>query len=246
MSIVLSGDIHGDEYELRWRLRDLEGGLRVHEGDTLVCLGDVGLLYGDYEARDLARLLEGLPCDVVVMRGNHDARYWRDMLGGYYGHNVERRVWGGGEVLVEADRPNVLYLPDEGGLFTIEGKRCLFVPGAYSVDKWFRLRSGYPYEREEQLFPDEMDRLMEVAREGRVDYVFSHTCPLSWQPCFRDLFLPGLPQSEVDKSMEEWMDQLLDVVSPGLEGWYFGHYHDDRQIDADVPARMLMNELVRL
>lgn len=246
MAIVLMGDIHGDAAEFYWRLFDRDGSLCVHAGDTLVCLGDVGLLYGDYVADDLLVLMSRLPCDVVVMRGNHDARYWRDMLGGFYGRDVERRPWGGGEVLVEASRPNVLYLPDEGGLFSIEGRGCLFVPGAYSVDKWFRLRSGYPYEREEQLYPDEMDRLLDVARTGRVDYVFSHTCPLSWQPHFRDLFLPGLPQHEVDSSMEGWMDELLDVVAPGLEGWYFGHYHDDRELPVDVPARMLMNELAWL
>lgn len=247
MSVILTGDIHGEAFALESRLLDGDGKPLVGEGDTLVCLGDVGLLYGEYLMGDLRRLMTRLPCDVVVMRGNHDARYCRDMRSGAFAHGrVLERSWCGGTVLYDRKCPNILYVPDEGGLFTIEGRSCLFVPGAFSVDGEWRRSRGYPWEPEEQLTDSEMDALLVLARENRIDYVLSHTCPLSWEPHLCDLFLQVVDQARVDHAMERWMDGLLDVVAPTLRGWYFGHYHADRPIPARVPARMLFRDLVTL
>ena len=38
-------------------------------------------------------------------------------------------------------------------------------------------------------------------RNWQVDVVFSHTCPLKYEPV--EVFLPGIDQSTVDKSTEE-------------------------------------------
>ena len=247
MSVFLTGVIHSNAFEFSVRLLDAEGEMRVREGDTLVCLGDVGLLYGDYLMGDLRRVMSRLPCDVVVMRGNHDARYCRDMRSGLFaGKRGRERDWCGGRVMYDEKYPNILYVPDEGGLFELDGMRCLLVPGAFSVDGEWRRQNDYPFEPEEQLTQPEMDALMDVARGGRVDYVLSHTCPLSWEQHFLDLFLPGVDQSRVGRSMERWMDELLEVVSPELRGWFFVHFHDDRPIPAEVPARMLFHDVVEL
>lgn len=247
MSVFLTGDIHSNAFEFSVRLLDDEGEMLVREGDTLVCLGDVGLLYGDYLMGDLRRVMSDLPCDVVVMRGNHDTRYCRDLRSGLYaGKRWRKRDWCGGSVMFDERYPNILYLPDGGGLFSIDGMNCLVVPGAFSVDGEWRRENYYPFEPKEQLTPAEMDALMSVARGGRVDYVLSHTCPLAWEQHFRDLFLPGIDQSKVDRTMERWMDELLEVVAPGLLGWYFGHFHHDRTIPAAVPARMLFHDVVEL
>ena len=76
----------------------------------------------------------------------------------------------------------------------------------------------------EQLSKEEMERANYVF-EGKIfDFVFSHTCPLSFQPT--DLFLSAVNQSEVDTSMEQWMDQLKDKMDWFV--WLYGHYHSDR------------------
>ena len=247
MGVFLTGDIHGQAHEVWFRLLDNDGEMLVREGDTLVCLGDVGLLYGDYLMGDLRRVLSRLPCDVVVMRGNHDARYCRDMRSGLFaGKRGRERDWCGGRVMYDEKYPNILYVPDEGGLFELDGMRCLLVPGAFSADGEWRRQNDYPFEPDEQLTQPEMDALMNVARCDRVDYVLSHTCPLSWEPHFRDLFLPGIDQSKVDRTMERWMDELLEATALTLRGWYFGHFHHDRTIPAAVPARMLFRDVLSL
>ena len=52
-------------------------------------------------------------------------------------------------------------------------------------------------------------------------------------------------QKLTEKEIQKMAD-LLDEVRPTLRGWYFGHFHDDREIPVDVPARMLFRELVWL
>ena len=63
-----------------------------------------------------------------------------------------------------------------------------------------------------------------VACREPIDFVLSHTCPKSWEPT--DLFLNTVDQSGVDKTMEEWLDKVKNVVD--WQFWMFGHYHADR------------------
>ena len=72
-----------------------------------------------------------------------------------------------------------------------------------------------------ELFP----RLEE--RNWQVDVVFSHTCPLKYEPV--EVFLPGIDQSTVDKSTEEWLDTIESKLH--YERWYCGHYHTEKQVD---------------
>jgi len=60
-----------------------------------------------------------------------------------------------------------------------------------------------------------------------VDYVLSHTTPLKYEP--REVFLPGINQSLVDKSTEKWLDDIEDRLDYDM--WYCGHYHTEKHID---------------
>jgi hypothetical protein len=110
--------------------------------------------------------------------------------------------------------------------------------GAYSIDKWYRLaRAGYTPEEAEIAnpkkcgwFKDELLTLQEKSNiwdkicGKRYDFIFTHTCPLSWEPT--DLFLRGVDQNQVDKSMELWLDKVQQAVDWRV--WLFGHFHADR------------------
>jgi len=39
------------------------------------------------------------------------------------------------------------------------------------------------------------------------------------------MFLPGVDQSKVDKSTEEWLDDIENMIE--YNQWYFVHYHGD-------------------
>ena len=228
MALYATGDIHGDAREFAQRISGLDEPLA--RDDVLICLGDVGIKYGRHCAHELLDALSSLPCVVLVMRGNHDIRYWRDLQNGTFGDGSGEYVeWRGCVCMRDPHYPRVLYLPDDGGALTLDGHRCLVVPGAWSIDGKMRRMGGLPYEPDEQLTFDERMRILDAAAEAPVEYVFSHTCPQTWLPALKDLFLP-VSQRKTDKTMEAMLDEVLRLVYPTCEGWYFGHYHDDRDV----------------
>ena len=109
------------------------------------------------------------------------------------------------------------------------GHSCLVIGGAYSIDKHYRLAMGYGWWPDEQPSPQvkkKVERVLEE-RDWQVDVVFSHTCPLKYEPV--EVFLPGVDQSTVDKSTEEWLDAIESNLH--YERWYCGHYHTEKQVD---------------
>lgn len=73
----------------------------------------------------------------------------------------------------------------------------------------------------------------------QVDYIFSHTAPLQYEP--RHAFIPGLKQSLVNTSTERWLDTIQRRVH--YHGWFCGHYHIDDQMG---PVRILYNDFLEL
>ena len=83
---------------------------------------------------------------------------------------------------------------------------------------------GYMWFAQEQLTIEEMTEIEDKIEGQDFDFVLTHTCPLSWEPV--DMFLRGIDQSTVDKSMEVWLNTLKNKIT--WKVWLFGHYHADR------------------
>lgn len=139
-----------------------------------------------------------------------------------------------GLVYIENKFPNIKYFVD-GENYFINGHHCLVIGGAYSVDKYHRIKLAKVYGKEstgwfaeEQLTAAEMRTIEIDTKNETFDFIFTHTCPYSWQPT--DLFIKGIDQSLVDNTMELWMDKLKDNFTWNI--WCFGHYHEDR---AELP-----------
>lgn len=208
----IRGDIHGNIVELKNFSEN-------HPHDNLIVVGDVGLNYwGNRTDRKKKEQVSQLDMQLFCVRGNHEMRP-EDVedMDTIYCDKVE------GYCYWEEKYPNIFYLMD-GEVYTIEGKRCLIIGGAYSVDKWYRLAMHYEWFDNEQLSEDEMNEIMEKYKGRHFDCVLSHTCPFSWQPV--DLFLKGLDQSTVDNSMEVWMEEFSNSIT--FDAWCWGHYHHDR------------------
>ena len=248
MAIYITGDTHGDGKDLLDRMRHA----RLRKGSTLIIAGDAGVRYGDWNSLTMPLAADAKPdVNIVVMRGNHDIRYWRYAF--IYGHL--RRGWHttepdryGSCLMYDEDHPNVLYVSDSGGLDDSSGTSVLFIPGAYSIDQQWRIENGFPYEEEEQLDEDEMDQITEIAEHTKERItVVSHTCPLAWEDEVSTTFADGIDQGEVDKTMERWMDSVWDAVRDRCDGWFFGHYHADMGIEkTNGIARMLYHDVVRI
>lgn len=161
---------------------------------------------------------------LYCVRGNHEESPCRmSTMELVYDPEVKNKVW------VESEFPHIRYFED-GELYEIAGRSVLVIGGAYSPDMEYRLTRGMPWFPFEQLTAGQMAKITKDYSGKEVDFILSHTAPLSWSP--EDLFLPYFDQSKIDKTMEKWMDELKDCVK--WKVWLFGHYHDDRLIRPHV------------
>ena len=97
------------------------------------------------------------------------------------------------------------------------------------MDKAFRLLHGLGWWPDEQP-SEEIKRRMEENLDEidwSVDVVLTHTAPLKYEP--REVFLPGINQSMVDKSTEQWLDTIEERLD--YKKWYCGHYHTIKKIE---------------
>ena len=201
--------------------------------DALIILGDAGInYYGGEKDRELKRQLVELPITLFCVHGNHERR--PETLG------YAETVWSGGIVYQESEYPNLLFAKD-GEVYDFDGKKCIVIGGAYSVDKPLRLSEGWGWWPDEQPSPDiKKDVETRLDADGwHVDIVLSHTCPLKYEP--REMFMSGVRQVSVDKSTEQWLDAIEDRLD--YSRWYYGHYHTDKTIDK---LRFMFNDFLEL
>ena len=216
--LILTGDTHG-RFERVWTLCKK---LCTTRADIMVILGDAGINFAG-GARDAAlkRGLKNLPITLLCVHGNHEMR--PESMGIY-----EETKWHGGTVYVEPAFPHLLFAKD-GEIYELAGQKCIVIGGAYSVDKPYRLERGWPWFADEQPSEEIKARVEQrLAAEGwKIDLVFSHTCPLKYEP--RETFIQGIDQDGVDKSTEIWLDSIEKRLA--YERWYCAHYHIAKKID---------------
>lgn len=242
---IFTGDTHGGMATIA-RVGNIQRNMNcVPEETAIIILGDAGLnFYLNNTDKKYKKLLNNQGYHIYCVRGNHEER--PENIPGMVlieDENVGNLVW------FEEAYSNIRYFVD-GNVYNIDNHSVLVLGGAYSVDKWYRLaRAGYARDeaetanpkkcgwfKDECLTPEEMKVISESCAGKKFDFVLSHTCPLSWEPS--DLFLGGIDQTTVDKSMEIWMDDLKNKIDWRI--WLFGHYHADR-IERPCVEQMYMD-----
>ena len=230
MMIYLTGDTHGDFR----RVAAFCDKADTTKDDVLVILGDVGLnYYGNPKDRRLKQQLNELPVTLFCIHGNHEKR--PEKLPAYI-----ETDWRGGKVYIEPEFPSLLFAKD-GELYELNGKRCIAIGGAYSVDKYHRLANKWGWWADEQPSEEIKARVEQRldAVSWTVDIVLTHTCPLRYIPT--EVFLPGINQNTVDNGTEEWLEKIESKLS--YDRWYCGHYHTDKTIDK---IRFTFNDFITL
>lgn len=155
---------------------------------------------------------------IYCVRGNHEARPQNvEGMHTIYDEDVD------GLVYIQDKWPNIRYFKDFG-CYMIDNFEVAVIGGAYSVDKFYRLEKGFRWFEDEQLTEEEMLDCTVDLTGIEADIVLTHTCPICWEP--RDLFLPTINQSTVDKSMELFLEEIGTCF--GWKVWIFAHYHRDR------------------
>ena len=214
--IYYTGDIYGQKYEIvRFCKR-----FNPTKEDTIVILGDVGANYsGDERDTELKSALNSLKPTILCIHGNHEIRPWN--IPAY-----KTKEWNGGTVWYEEEYPSLLFAKD-GEIYDIEGIRHIAIGGAYSVDKFYRLVRGYGWWDDEQPSEEIKAYVEQQLKENDIDVILSHTCPFKYEPI--EVFLPGIDQSTVDTSTEEWLGKIEE--STDYLAWFCGHWHINKRID---------------
>lgn len=224
---LLTGDCHRDFS----RFKNYPAEVQNDSETAVIILGDAALNWTiDGHDADVKNFLrKSYNFRIYCVRGNHEARPQNvpDMKL-IYDYDVC------GEVYMQDAWPNIRYFKD-WGIYTIDGLRVAVIGGAYSVDKFYRLDRAVAASKnpetdwtgwfaDEQLSDEEMLQCTIDLTNQEVDMVLTHTCPVCWEPV--DLFLRGIDQSKVDKSMELFLEEIGKCF--GWKVWCFGHYHADR------------------
>ena len=216
--IYITGDTHGEFGRFRCFCSIAKPALT----DIMIILGDAGFNYaGNKHDEERKAYMSSLNMTVFSIHGNHEMRP-TDVPG------YKTKEFHGGTVWYEDKYPNLLFAKD-GEIYRFGDYDCIVIGGAYSVDKFWRLRDGRKWFANEQP-SEEIKVYVEsqlAARNNRIDIVLSHTCPLQYEP--REVFLAGLDQSTVDTSTEEWLSAI--EADLDYKKWYCGHFHTSKKID---------------
>lgn len=230
--LFFMGDIHGQFHYIKNFAGRVEGGLDYDDG--IVLLGDSGLNFcQDWNDKWLKDQMSKLPCTFYVLRGNHDHRV-RPLVEAAPDKWISTHENNDGLIqgwfYTEKEYLNIKYFRDSVDTYAIYHNdsfyKVLVIPGAYSVDKYYRLKNGWKWYEDEQLTKWEKQEGRVIVRNHTTpfDFVLSHTCPAIFEPT--DLFLPFVEQTTVDKSMEMYLGELEYMI--GYNFWLWGHFHEFR------------------
>lgn len=227
--IFYTGDTHGKIFKITNAIRNSV----ITVDDTIVILGDAGFNYygNDLGDRRTKYKLNEVGITVFCIHGNHEMR--PETIPTYIA-----KIWNGGMVYYEEKYPNILFAKD-GEIYDLDGRKSIAIGGAYSVDKFYRLRNGFHWFADEQPSEETKDHVEAVLEScnWKIDQVLTHTCPLKYIPT--EAFLPSIDQKTVDRNTEEWLDTLEEKLT--YKRWLCGHWHIDKRID---DFRFVMNDII--
>jgi len=224
----ITGDTHGNFDRIFNFCKKYE----TTKDDVLIILGDSGINFWQDSKDDwLKHTLNETPITIFAIHGNHDIRP-------YNIPTYKETIWNNGTVYVESEYPNILFAKD-GEIYNFNDNKVIVIGGAYSVDKFYRQRNGWPWFEDEQpndIIKQYVESQLDMVN-WNIDTVLTHTVPLKYEPT--EVFLNFIDQSTVDKSTESWLDTIENRLT--YKRWFAGHYHTEKSIDR---LRIMFNDII--
>lgn len=215
--IYITGDTHGDSS--RFSESKMPGESTWTKDDFLIICGDFGFIFMNNEAEQACLdELAKKAYTILWVDGNHENF---DALSAY-----PTEIWNGGKV--HRIRKNILHLM-RGQVFDIAEKTFFTMGGAYSIDRYMRVKNLSYWDAERPDNSEYREAAQNLSEhEKTVDYIITHTAPreiirrMGYYPDAHDMELTGFL---------EWI-----MVECKFRHWYFGHWHEDRNIGNNFTA----------
>ena len=233
--VFVRGDCHGD---FSWLPQWCENVHSTYD-DYLIILGDAGInYYLDKRDKKRKEWISSCAVNIISVQGNHEERP-RNIESynlSYLGNGpIDGYFW------IEENYPNIMF-PDNGDFYLYD-KRFLVADGAYSADKFYRLSNGWSWFEDEQMNDEDKKKIEAAIKQSpHFDFILSHTCPRILEPIH--LYINNLDQKTVDKTTEDYLQEIYNQVSFGR--WYFGHFHSDETNGLDSKVRMKYKDIERI
>lgn len=225
--LFVTGDIHQsvDIHKLSSSNFKIKNDLT--KNDILVITGDIGLVwnYGQTpfgEEKYWRNWLNNKPWTTFCTLGNHEAYNLIETF-----PIVE---FCGGRARKITDS---IYYEIRGEIYNLNGKICLSLGGAESMDKEFRTE-GITWWPQEQITEDDVRRARKNLRRYnyKVDYIFTHTGGINVNSYLG--FTPTISDIK--------LDEVLCEIEYSRH--YCGHYHVDMNLDEKT--RILYNDILEI
>lgn len=233
--IYITGDTHSDFSRFTEENFPIQS--EMTKDDYIIICGDFGGVWTFEEEsireKELLDWLDNKNFTTLFVDGNHE-NYTR-----LYNYPIEE--WKGGKV--HKIRDSVLHLM-RGEIFDIDNKKIFAFGGAKSHDiqdgilnldeeekiyeyrkrgAYFRIRDFSWWDLElptNQEMENGIENLEKI--NYKVDYIISHCCPTSIQALINPIYKRDI--------LTDYLQQISEKCT--FKKWYFGHYHDYRQGNA--------------
>ena len=154
----LLGDIHGSAQPVHYFYQKNKERLSLDSSENyMILLGDVGANFALTGQRDhkFKSELSKLPFTFICLRGNHEARVKTVIDKNPDSWETISKY--DGSIFVEKEFPHIEYLADGPAVYNFKSYKTLSLPGAYSVDKYYRQARHLTWYKDEQLNEKEME-----------------------------------------------------------------------------------------
>lgn len=228
--IYVTGDMHGQHDMHKLSTRKFHAQKDMTKDDYVIIAGDAAIVWnGGAEDVYIQKILGNKRFTTLYIDGNHENF---DLL-----DSLPVSIWNGGKVHFITE--SIIHLM-RGQVFVIDGVKIFTFGGATSVDKAYR-KEGVSWWRQELPTIEQCAEGLENLEDHNweVDYVITHDCSdrIFDKLAQNHLFLNGKTKTQLSVFLEEIETHVK------FKHWYFGHYHDDIQIDDHT---LLYQKIVRI
>ena len=204
------GDLHGESSLINKYINK-------HSPEVLILTGDCGFYWNHRKYNDIGKVTAQFSTDsldrlkprdtkIFWLRGNHDEVAYLDS---HFGRNVKDPV----EI-----KHNVFYCPI-GSMLNINGKECMFVGGAASIDADSRIE-GIDWWEDEVVTGDDFKYISDTTE--KIDVVFSHTVPTEFVALEPRISMGNYFIKFNDPS-RVYLSNVMHKYNPSY--WFAGHWH---------------------